>query len=419
MVTHRSAGLALVTLLALPFALISACDKVPLLAPTGSVITLLAGTTTVSLNSEITIIATVIENGTAPAGTGTGTGTGTTTTTRTGAGTPVQNGTLISFTTTLGRIEPSEARTHNGQVSVKFISGSASGTATITAYSGGASAQLANLKVGTAAAGRVLVTTTPQALGSSGGSVQVTASVTDEGGNPLSGIPVTFSTDRGSLSPSTATTDASGNATVTLTTTSGPAKVTATAGAQKGEATVTVSSRSLSGFTASPAAASAGVPITFTVTPAAATSGANITNVRVDFGDGTGQNLGAISGPSTVSHAYTRSGTFTPTATATDASGDSQSLSTTVIIGSLPIAISPSPNPGTVNSPITFTVNGVGSAQVERYEWFFSEGPSPRTTTSPQISHTFTSKGQKVVRVDVYGVGGGLIGTTSTAMDIQ
>ena len=66
----------LLVLLALPLALVAACDKVPLLAPTGSVITLLATTTTVSLNSEVMIIATVIENGTAAAGTGTGTGTG-------------------------------------------------------------------------------------------------------------------------------------------------------------------------------------------------------------------------------------------------------------------------------------------------------------------------------------------------------
>ena len=35
----------------------------PLLAPTGSVITLLPSTTTVSLNSEVDIVATVIENG--------------------------------------------------------------------------------------------------------------------------------------------------------------------------------------------------------------------------------------------------------------------------------------------------------------------------------------------------------------------
>src|SRR6266496_112581 len=110
MVAHRASRLAL---LALPLALVAACDKVPLLAPTGSVITLLATTTTVSLNSQVTIVATVIENGSAPAGTGTGTGTGTSS--RSGAGTPVQNGTLITFTTTIGTIEPAEARTHNGQ----------------------------------------------------------------------------------------------------------------------------------------------------------------------------------------------------------------------------------------------------------------------------------------------------------------
>src|SRR6187402_2591556 len=92
MVTQRTSLLAL---LALPLALVAACDKVPLLAPT--------------------ISATVIENGQAAGPTGTGSGTGTGTTTRTGAGTPVQNGTLITFTTTIGRIEPAEARTHNGQ----------------------------------------------------------------------------------------------------------------------------------------------------------------------------------------------------------------------------------------------------------------------------------------------------------------
>ena len=87
MVTHRTSLLAL---LALPLALVAACDKVPLLAPTGSTINLFAATTTVSLNSQVDIIATVIENGSAPAGTGTGIGTptGTTTTSRTGAGTP-------------------------------------------------------------------------------------------------------------------------------------------------------------------------------------------------------------------------------------------------------------------------------------------------------------------------------------------
>src|SRR6187399_137285 len=160
MVAHRSTAIALLSIVVLPFALLAACDKVPLLAPTGSVITLLPTTTSVSLNSEVTIIATVIENGQAVAG-----GSGTVAA-RQGIGTPVQNGTVVSFTTTIGRIEPSEARTHNGEVNVRLITGGASGTATITAYSGGASASK-DLKVGTAAVKTVIVSTTPQTLGAS------------------------------------------------------------------------------------------------------------------------------------------------------------------------------------------------------------------------------------------------------------
>jgi PKD repeat protein len=410
MVTHRTPVLAL---LALPLALAVGCDKVPLLAPTGSVITLLPATTTVSLNSEVTIVATVIENGSAPAGTGTGTGTGTTGTSRSGAGTPVQNGTLITFTTTIGRIEPAEARTHNGQVTVKLITAGTSGTATITAYSGGASAQITNLKIGTAAAKTVSVTTTPQSLGVTGGTVQVVATVVDEGGSPIGGVPVTFSTDKGSISPSTATTDSSGNATATLTTTA-TAKITAAVGSLIGTATVTVNARGLTSFTASPTAASAGVPITFTVTPA---SGANISNVHVDFGDGDSRDLGAIGGPTPVSHTYNRTGNYTASATVSGEGGTP--LTASVSIGALGVTLSASPSSPTVNSPVTFTVAGVGSAQVDHYEWTFDDGTGPFTTSSPQLPHTFTSKGIKNVRVDVFGVGGGKIGTAPLTLEVQ
>jgi adhesin/invasin len=412
MLSQRPAGLALITLIVLPFALLAACDKVPLLAPTGSVITLIPVTNTVSLNSQVDIIATVIENGTAPGGTGTGT----TNTTRTGAGTPVQNGTVVTFTTTVGRIEPAEARTHNGQVTVKLIAGGASGSARVTAYSGGASAST-TLLIGTAAVNRVSLTTTPQALGANGGSVQVIASVTDEGGNPLSGVPVTFSTDRGTISPSTATTDTNGVATATLTTTT-TAKIRARVGAvESAEVTVNVNARALASFTASPSSANAGVPITFTVTP---TTGANISNVVVEFGDGRSTNLGAISGAATVTHAYSAPGTYTATARATDATGDSGSLSTTVIVGAAPVTLTASPANPTVNQPVTFTVGGVPStAQVDRYEWTFDDGTPPQTTTSPQRSHAFSTRGLKNVRVEVFGVGGGRIGTAALTLEVQ
>jgi len=398
--------------LLLPIALVAGCDKVPLLAPTGSVITLIPQATTVALNSQIAITATVIENGVAS---GSGSGTGTGSTSRTGNGTPVQNGTLVTFTTSIGRIEPSEARTHNGEVTVQLITNGTSGTATITAYSGGASAQITNLLIGTAAVKTVTITSSPQSLGSSGGTVQVIASVTDAGGNPLPGVPVTFATDKGAVSPSTATTDAGGNATATLTTTA-TAKVTATAGTVTSTAaTVTVNAFGLSGFTPSPAATTAGTPITFTVTP---TNGANISNVRVDFGDGHSQNTGAISSPTTLPHAYCSPGTYSPSATVTDAAGGTGSLSTSVIIGSLPVTLTP-PTTATVNSPVNFSVGGLGTAQIDHFLWTFFEENLEQKTTSPQNSHTFTTRGLKNIRVDVFGVDGCQIGSAAATLDVQ
>src|SRR4051812_3759702 len=125
-------GLAIAAGILLPF-IVASCDKVPLLAPTGTVLNLFATTNTVSLNSQVQIIATAIENGRDVSNGSNGVSVSG------GAGTPVQNGTLINFTTTVGRIEPSEARTHNGQVTVNLITTTQSGTATVTAYSGGVS----------------------------------------------------------------------------------------------------------------------------------------------------------------------------------------------------------------------------------------------------------------------------------------
>ena len=98
----------------------SGCDKVPLLAPSGTVITLFPVANTVALNSEVEIVATVIEQGvdarSANDATGQRHADDATAAPTPGAGTPVQNGTWSRFTTTLGRVEPAEARTSNGQV---------------------------------------------------------------------------------------------------------------------------------------------------------------------------------------------------------------------------------------------------------------------------------------------------------------
>jgi hypothetical protein len=232
----------------------------------------------------------------------------------------------------------------------------------------------------------------------------------------VSGVPVTFATDKGSISPSTATTDSSGNATATLTTTA-TAKVTATAGTVSSTAaTVTVNARSLASFDALPAATSAGVPVIFTVTP---TAGANLSNVRVEFGDGTGQNLGAISAAKSVPHAYSASGNYTATAIATAASGALETLSTSVIIGSLPITLAASNPTPPVNTQVTFTVGGLGTAQVDHFVWTLDDGTGPFTNQSLQLPHTFTTRGQKNVHVDVFGLGGGKLGSADTAVNVS
>src|SRR5712691_9177221 len=93
-----------------------ACQRVALLAPAGSTITLTTLATTLPLSGTTNLIAQVIEP----------------------AGTPPQRGTLVTFTTSLGTIEPVEAETDpGGRVLVTFNAGTKSGTATITALSGG------------------------------------------------------------------------------------------------------------------------------------------------------------------------------------------------------------------------------------------------------------------------------------------
>ena len=404
MVSHRSR--AAVFALLLPLTSIAACDKVPLLAPTGTVITLIPASTVVGLNSQVQIIATVIEHGVASGGSGTSS-------TPSTGGTPVQNGTVITFTTTIGRIEPSDARTHNGQVTVTLFTGNESGTPIITAYSGGASATNDRIKIGTATVSRVSLTASPQPLGSAGGTATVTATVVNEQGSPVAGVPVNFTTDVGTVSPTTATTDASGNAVTTLTTTK-TAKVTAKVGATAtADLTVSVSPTSLTGFAATTVGPVAGQAVAFTVTP---NTSANLQNVRVNFGDGHTIDLGPISTGTTVPNVYCSPGSYTATATATDAAGGTGSLSTTVFVGALPVTLTNSGS--TAGAPVSFTVGGTTSAQVSRYNWNWDDGTAPFDTTGPSTTKTFTTRGQKTIRVDVFGVGCAKIGTATLVINV-
>lgn len=143
------------------------------------------------------------------------------------SGSPVTDGTLISFTTTLGTVDAS-CETNLGSCTVS-LSSSAAGTARVIATAGELTTQTQVVFTQTKVTLRADHTST-----TAGSQVPVIfiATVTNaETGAVLSGETVDFAADRGTLSSPSATTDGSGQAQVILTVpdTSGPILVTATA----------------------------------------------------------------------------------------------------------------------------------------------------------------------------------------------
>lgn len=382
-----AAGLAV----CLAAAAATSCDKMPLAAPTDSTITLFASSTTVGLNGSIEITATVIES----------------------AGTPVQNGTVVTFTTTLGTIEPNEARTNNGKVTVKLLAGTRSGTAEVRAFSGGtASADALTVTVGAAAAGKVDLLANPSGLPSSGGVAQLTAVVNDTSGNRLAGVSVTFVTDAGVLSQTSVTTDGNGEARSTLTTTAS-AKVTAsivggTGGAGGLSTTLTIPVRVGPTISLSTPAGNLlpGVPATFSVVITA--GGAAVRSASIEFGDGTSQAL-SPAGSSIATHVYGGSGTYVVTASATDSSGDTTTATASVSVQPVVVTVSLSVTSLSITSaaPVEFSASATTSpagATIERYEWDFGDG-STRTTSNAATSHLF-AKGAYLVSVRAVTIAG-------------
>ena len=322
------------------------CEKVPLLAPTGSTITLTTATNIITTSGTAEILAQVLE----------------------ASGTPPHSGTRISFTTTLGRVEPAEAETDaSGRAIVRFSATGASGTATITAISGGASTGTngaLKLSVGTAAVGAVRVGANPATVSALGGSTTITANVFDVNGNALPQVPVFFSTTTGSLSAAVVTTNASGVAETVLTTgqqatvtasvgaqgaattnsgstggttpTTGGTTTTSTSGQASGTVTVTVSAAPTLVITPPTTSPSAGIPAQFTFAVTVPSNGAAVRSLRVDWGDGSSQDLGTVTGNAVVTHTYGRTGSYTVTGTLTDASGNVQTVSSPVNV--IPVA---------------------------------------------------------------------------------
>jgi PKD domain-containing protein/Big-like domain-containing protein len=413
MTTPLSRFASYALLLAAP--LVAGCDKSPLLAPTQSTITVSAGSRELPSNGTTQITAVVTEQ----------------------AGTAVQNGTTVRFSTTLGHLDPVESQTRNGAAVTTFFAANSSGVARIRAISGSASGgetegNLVEITVGAAAVNTVTLRANPGSVGPDGGTVELIAAVVSEGGQPLQGILVTFSADQGTLSNPNAVTNASGEARTQLTTTQ-QAVVSATAGTKtSSNVTVAVRSGPIVTITCAPVSGTgncAAVPATgssntatvvFTVTRPSGSS--TLRTATIDFGDGSSQSLGNLAGgTATVTHIYTgpsnsTSSTYTATVQATDINGETAAVSTTVVITPrAPISVSITDACGTATVPsrrctFTATVTGGGegttTAPIQSYTWDFGDSSDEVTTSGNTIAHVYTGPGTFKVTVTVRTVDG-------------
>ena len=383
--------------IALPAALAAAaCDQVPLTAPNGSSITVTAPTRTLPLGGTTQIQAFVLEQ----------------------AGTTVQNGTTVMFTSTLGRVDPPTALTTNGIAVTTFHAGNESGTAEIRATSGaagggtstpstpttpgttppattGGTGNAVTISIGAANAAGLTLSAAPTTLPAGGGSSVISAAVVDGSGNRILGIPVVFSASAGTLSAPSAVTDENGVARVTLTFAQAESTVTARVGSGEGARTGTITIRSALPnsiqLSINPVSPNAGQPMTLTVSVTVGTN--NIApNVTIEWGDGVTENIGAVNGTRTVSHTYLDPGSFTIRATGR-ADQEVTSTSIGVIVGQrAAVAVTVAPLTGTANlTTFVFTITPAVGVTPRDIVIDFGERNVTRTFTSGQIAGTITA----------------------------
>ena len=398
-------------------ALVVACDRVPLTSPTGSTISVSIDQTTLPVNGQATVRAIVIES----------------------AGTPVHNGTQVSFTTALGAFTPPEATTVNGVATTIFQAGSISGTTRINAYSGGASTGSGNssgsgveVKIGAAAAGSVSLQVVPPTVGQNGGTVTATALVLDPSGNPIRGVPVQFSTDTGTLSNANVITNDGGYAVTNLVTTRA-ATITARAGtATPATFNVAVNAAATVLIETTSSTFIVNQPIAFRITPSTAANASPISLVVVDMGDGTTRTFNNITGATGFTHTYRNAGGYTVTATATDLNDGRgvSSLSVVVAFETLPtvtLTVAPNPvflapPPGGTSGVATFSVNataGTGGPPVRSVRVTLADGTVIYNGTGNGSStYKFTSAGIYSATATVTDAGGN-VGTTTTIITVQ
>ena len=144
-------------------------------------------------------------------------------------GSPLGAGQPVILTSTLGSLNPSRPTTRaDGTATATLSAGNQAGSAEIRAIVGSSDAAMTTVTIRDAATD-ISLQANPSAVPAAGGTITLTAFVTNSQGQPLQGAPVTFRSERGTLETTGVTfTDTSGVATnrLTLTQADLPASVT-------------------------------------------------------------------------------------------------------------------------------------------------------------------------------------------------
>jgi hypothetical protein len=113
-------------------------------------------------------------------------------------GTPVNPGTAIRMSTTVGQIDPTVEINDQGEAIAQLQGAGEFGEAKVVASVGGDAMAEVLVQVGISAAS-IALQTTPSSVSEDGGNMNLVALVRDDQGRPLEGAQVNFSTDIGTL----------------------------------------------------------------------------------------------------------------------------------------------------------------------------------------------------------------------------
>ncbi len=354
------------------------CKDIPPFAISGSIFTITATPSIVTVGGEAIITVMATEP----------------------SGNPVRDGTVVYFTASAGEID-SKARFKDGIAKAIFKAPNYESEVTITAQSGSIVAST-TVSVVSKKVEYVLVEAHPSHLPKGGGKSKIIATVLDGSFSPIKGVPVSFSTSGGYFQGGgVAYTKNDGKAYDYLITEK-TATVTVDAGGKSAETKVVVEGEGNSPPTASfeyePQSPRSGETVVFDASSSSDPDG-YIESYFWDFGDGE-KNSGKV-----VKHVFSCDYTknFVVTLTVKDNNGatDTEIKSITVMANQAPIAdFTYSPSSPQKGETVVFDASSSSDPDgyIESYFWDFGDGEKG---DGEMVSHVYSSAGEYVVKLTV------------------